>query len=309
MSILWRNAEDWMPGPLRGSTVAMGNFDGFHLGHQAVAGHAVDWAKEEGRPAMIATFDPHPVRFFRPDTPPFRLTTLEQRHQLFAEVGARAMIVFHFNAALAALEPEAFIRDVLVRRLGFAAIVTGEDFTFGKGRKGNVDTLRDIGALYGLRAATVSPVGDHGEIVSSSRIRDALRQGECEEAARLLTRPFTIRGEVIHGAKQGRQLGFPTANMLLGHYLRPKYGIYAVKGRLPDGRMVKGVANLGIRPSFDPPVELLEPWFFDFSEDLYGQTIEIELHHFLRPEAKFDDLEALRAQMAKDADAARALLA
>lgn len=309
MTIYWHRAEEPMPDALRGAVVAMGNFDGFHQGHQAVACAAVEWAAAEGRPAMIATFDPHPVRYFQPDAAPFRLTTLEQRQRLFAEAGAAAMVVFHFDAALANMPAEDFVRDVLVDRLGFAAVTTGEDFTFGKGRGGNVDLLRTMGERHGLRARTTGPVSDGGEIVSSSRIRDALRAGDCEGAARLLTRPFTIAGEVIHGDKNGRKLGFPTANIDLGHYLRPRYGIYAVKGRLPGGRLVDGVASLGIRPMFDPPKELLEPWFFDYSGDLYGQTIEVELHHYLRGEEKFESMDAMIAQIHKDAEAARALLA
>lgn len=309
MTSAWLSADVALPDALRGAVVAMGNFDGFHLGHQAVAARAVEWAAAEARPALIATFDPHPVRHFRPDTPPFRLTSLEQRQRLFTSAGAAAMLVFPFDAALAAMTPEAFIRDILVERLGIAAVVTGTDFTFGRARAGNVDVLKAQGAQHGLCAAEVAPVDDGAGVVSSSRIRDALQAGDCAEATRLLTRPFAIQGEVIHGAKQGRELGFPTANLLMGKYLRPRYGIYAVKGRLPDGRVLNGVANLGIRPSFEPPVELLEPWFFDFSGDLYGQCIEVELHHFIRPEAKFDSLEALKVQMADDAARARALLA
>ena len=303
------NGTDRIEGDLRGAILALGNFDGFHFGHQAVAGKALSWARDEGRPAIIATFDPHPVRFFKPDLPPFRLTSLDQRQRLFADAGASAMLVFEFNAGLAGTTAEDFITELLVDRFGAAGVVTGADFTFGKGAKGNIDLLREVGAAHGLKSEAVSPVSDSDDVISSSRIRAALKEGLCEEANRLLTRPFAIRGDVIHGDKNGRLLGYPTANIDIGQYLRPKYGIYAVKGRLPDGRVLNGAANLGIRPSFDPPKELLEPYFFDFSEDLYGQTIEVELHHFLRGEQKFEDLEALKVQMAKDCDRARELLA
>jgi riboflavin kinase/FMN adenylyltransferase len=188
-------------------------------------------------------------------------------------------------------------------------VVTGEDFTFGKGRAGNLALLREVGPAAGVGHRAVGPVMDGGRPVSSSRIRDALKAGECEEAARLLTRPFAIRGEVIHGDKRGRKLGYPTANIELGPYLRPRFGIYAVTGRLADGTVLKGAANVGVRPMFDPPKELLEPYFFDFAGDLYGQEIEVELRHFLRPEMKFDMLGALQAQMAEDCEQARALLA
>lgn len=297
-----------VPAFLRGGIVALGNFDGFHLGHQAVAGRAVERARSEGRPALIATFDPHPVRHFRPDTPPFRLTSLDQRERLFAAAGANAMLVFHFGAELAAVTAEDFVADWLVKRIGAAGIVTGEDFTFGKGRGGNVAVLRELATAHGMNVDAVGPVSDAGGPISSSRIRDALRVGDCDEAARLLTRPFAIEGVIEHGDKRGRALGYPTANMSLGTYLRPRFGVYAVRGRLPDGRIVDGVANLGIRPSFDPPKLLLEPYFFDFSGDLYGRTIEVELIRHLRDEARFESMAALVAQMQRDEAEARAIL-
>lgn len=298
-----------VPETLRGGIVALGNFDGFHLGHQAVVGEAIRWAKAEGRPAIVATFDPHPVRHFTPDAAPFRLTTLDQRQELFAAAGADAMLVIQFNAAVAGMTAQEWIEQGLVGHLGAVGVVTGDDFTFGKGRSGNPQVLVDHGATVGLRAKAVSAVTLEGEIVSSSRIRDALKSGDCETATRLLTRPFAMRGPVQHGDKVGRTINFPTANLDIGAYLRPRYGIYAVTGRLPDGRVLKGAANIGIRPTFDPPKELLEPHFFDFAEDLYGQNIEIEFHAFIRGEAKFDSLDALMAQMAKDCDQARDFLA
>jgi riboflavin kinase / FMN adenylyltransferase len=297
------------PEALRGAIVALGNFDGFHKGHQAVVGRAVARARAKGRPAIVATFDPHPVRYFKPDLPPFRLTTLDQRERLFAAAGADAMLVLAFDAVLANVSAEAFVIDWLGEKLGAAGVVTGEDFTFGKGRGGNCAVLRDVGAPLGIGCETVGPVSEGGEIVSSSRIRDALVTGDCATATRLLTRPFAIEGVVQHGDKVGRTLGYPTANLDLGSYLRPRYGIYAVRGRLADGRMLDGVANLGVRPSFDPPKELLEPYFFDFDEDLYGQIIEVELIEWLRGEAKFETMDALMSQMDADAARARAVLA
>lgn len=303
------DARDRAPDHLRGAVIALGNFDGFHLGHQAVVGEAVRQARAQGRPAIVATFDPHPVRHFQPDAPPFRLTTLDQREELFAAAGADAMLVFAFDGTLAATTAEDFVRGLLVERLGAAGVVTGEDFTFGKGRGGNVRVLAELGAESGLTARAVGPVVESGEVVSSSRIRAALQAGDCATATRLLTRPFAIRGVVQHGDKLGRTIGFPTANVAVGTYLRPRYGIYAVTGRMPDGRVVQGAANIGIRPTFDPPKELLEPYFFDWSGDLYGQEIEVAFHHFLRSEAKFDSLDALVEQMNRDCDEARRLLA
>jgi riboflavin kinase/FMN adenylyltransferase len=298
-----------VPADLRGGVIALGNFDGVHGGHQAVVGRAVRHARDEGRPAIVATFDPHPVRHFVPDAEPFRLTSLDQRQDYLAALGADAMLVLPFDASLAATSAEDFITQLLLTRYGAAGVVTGADFVFGKGRSGDVLTLADHARRHGFFTEMVAPVDDQDEAISSSRIRAALRTGDCATAARLLTRPFTVRGIVQHGDKNGRKLGFPTANIDMGSYLRPLYGIYAVTGRLADGRVLKGAANIGIRPSFDPPKLLLEPHFFDFAEDLYGQSLDVEFRHFLRGEAKYSSMDALMAQIAADCDQARALLA
>jgi riboflavin kinase/FMN adenylyltransferase len=186
--------------------------------------------------------------------------------------------------------------------------VTGEDFTFGKGRSGNITVLHDMAERLGMSCDAVGPVCDDDGAISSSRIRKALQTGECEPATRLRTRPNAVEGPVQHGHKNGRKLGFPTANIDMGNYLRPRYGIYAVRGLLPDGRIVDGAANLGVRPTFDPPKELLEPHFFDFKDDLYDQVIEVEFHSFIRPEKKFDSLDELMKQMDLDCDTARTIL-
>ncbi len=294
-----------MPESLRGAILALGNFDGFHLGHQAVVGEALEWASSEGRPCVVATFDPHPMRHFKPDAEPFRLTTLDQRQELFTAAGADAMLVFHFDGDMASQSAGDWADGMISRHIGAAGVVTGEDFTFGKGRGGNPALLQ----TRGVETRTVGAVHDDTGPVSSSRIRAALKVGDCATATRLLTRPFAIRGIVQHGDKLGRTIGYPTANLALGTYLRPHYGIYAVTGALPGGRIVHGAANLGVRPTFDPPKELLEPYFFDFDGDLYGQEIEVGFHHFLRGEAKFDSLEALTAQMEKDCAEAKVRLA
>jgi riboflavin kinase/FMN adenylyltransferase len=294
-----------VPAPFRGGIVALGNFDGFHRGHQEVVARAVARARAEGRPVLVATFDPHPVRFFRPEVPPFRLTTLDQRERLFAAAGADAMLVFRFDAELAGVTAEQFVADRLHRRIGAAGVVTGHDFTFGRGRAGNRAVLERLGAEAGISVDAVAPVLDEGQPVSSSRIRDALRAGDCATAARLLTRPFAIEGIVEHGDKRGRAIGYPTANLALGSYLRPRFGIYAVRGRLADGRVLEGAASLGVRPSFEPLRELLEPHFFDFDEDLYGQRIEVELIAFLRDELRFERIEELTRQMEADCAEAR----
>jgi len=295
-------------GALRGGVVALGNFDGFHLGHQAVVGHALARARAEGRPALVATFDPHPARLFRPDSAPFALTRIDQRLDLFEAFGIDATVVLPFDRTLAAETAEGFAKTWLAEKVGAAAVVSGDDFTFGVKRSGDVTTLRTLGQVHGFDAEVVPPVGDGGAPISSSRIRTLLQGGDPAGAAALLTRPYTIQGVVEHGAKLGRTLGFPTANIDLGPYLRPAYGVYAVRVRRASGAVHDGVANLGVRPMIEPPKELLEAWLFDFDGDLYGETLGVELIAYLRPEAKLDGLEALKRQIAADARDARAVL-
>jgi len=227
---------------------------------------------------------------------------------MFGQAGADAMLVFGFDAALAATSAEAFVGELLAKRIGASGVVTGEDFTFGARRGGNAAVLRELGAAHGIAAETVAAVHMDGQPVSSSRIRDALKAGDPGAATRLLTRPFAIEGVVVHGDKRGRELGWPTANVELGPYQRPAFGVYAVRVRLDDGSEHDGVANVGVRPMFDPPRELLEAVLFDFDGDLYGRTIEVALRHFLRAEMKFAGVEGLKAQMAEDAAEARRLL-
>jgi riboflavin kinase/FMN adenylyltransferase len=298
-----------IPENLRGSIVALGNFDGFHLGHQAVAGRAVARAFHERRPVIVATFDPHPVKYFKPDVPPFRLTSLDQRQDLFAHVGADAMLVFEFNAGLASMDAEEFVADVLARRIGAAGVVTGDDFSFGKGRAGDVALLQSLGAQHGIAAEAVAQVALDGERISSGRIREMLVAGDIGRATHMLSRDYAIEGLVERGDARGRELGYPTANLQMGDYQRPKYGIYAVRVTLDDGSEHPGVASLGVRPTFDPPQELLEAHLFDFDGDLYGRRIEVALHAYIREEVRFDSLEALAAQMREDEAEARRILA
>ena len=298
-----------VPEQLRGSILALGNFDGFHLGHQAVVSRAVARGHHERRPVIVATFDPHPVRHFKPDLPPFRLTSLDQRLSLFAHAGADAMLVFRFDAGLASTTAEDFVAQLLGERIGAAGVVTGDDFTFGKGRGGSVEVLKEVGARVGIVAEAVAPVLLDGERISSGRIREALAAGDPGAATHLLSRPFAVEGVVERGDGRGRDLGYPTANLTLGDYQRPAYGIYAAHVRLDDEREFPAVASLGIRPTFEPPVELLEAHLFDFDEDLYGRTIEVALHSYIRPEVKFEDLAALAARMREDEAEARKLLA
>ena len=298
-----------VPDQLRGAIVALGNFDGFHLGHQAVVSRAVARAFHERRPAIVATFDPHPVRFFKPDVPPFRLTTLDQREALFAHAGADAMLVFEFGHELASMDAEGFVAEVLAERIGAAGVVTGDDFSFGKGRTGDAALLASVGAQHGIAAEAVAQVVLDGERISSGRIREALIAGDTATATHMLTRDYAIEGVVQRGDRRGRELGYPTANLQLGDYLRPKYGIYSVRVTLDDGSEHPGVASLGMRPTFEPAQELLEAHLFGFDGDLYGRKIEVALHAFIRDERKFDSVEALVAEMRNDEAKARRLLA
>ena len=302
-----------IPASFKGSIVALGNFDGFHLGHQAVVGRAVQRGFHERRPVIVATFDPHPVRLFKPDTPPFRLTSLDQRETLFANAGADAMLVFEFDRALAATSAEDFVAQLMVGTIGASGIVTGDDFTFGRGRAGDVAGLAELAAAHGVIAEAVHPICAGDERISSGRIREALIAGDMATATRLLTRPFAVRGIVEPGDKRGRELGYPTANLTLGEYQRPRYGVYAARVRLgatanDPGSEHDAVVNVGVRPMFDPPKELLEAHVFDFDGDLYGRTIEVALHAFIRDEMMFADRAGLIAQMDRDSARAREIL-
>jgi riboflavin kinase/FMN adenylyltransferase len=301
--------KDGIPDRLKGSIVALGNFDGFHLGHQAVVGRAVARGFHERRPVIVATFDPHPVSFFKPDVPPFRLTSLDQREQLFAHAGADGMLVFQFDADLACTSAEDFVSEILADQIGAAGVVTGTVFTFGRNRRGNASVLAELGADRDIVAEAVPPFLLEGQPVSSSRIRAALVEGDTATATRLLSRDYTIEGVVQRGDQRGRELGYPTANLQLGDYQRPKYGIYAVRVTLDDGSERPGVASLGVRPTFEPHQELLEAHLFDFDGDLYGRKIGVALHAFVRPEMKFTTVEALVDHMREDEAAARRLLA
>ncbi len=298
-----------VPDQLKGSIVALGNFDGFHLGHQAVVSRAIARAFHERRPVIVATFDPHPVKFFKPEVPPFRLTTLDQRECLFAHAGADAMLVFEFGAELAAMDAEAFVADVLGRRIETIGVVTGDDFSFGKGRRGDVALLAQVGAENGIKAEAVPQVLLDGERISSGRIREALVEGDSAIATRMLSRDYAIEGVVQPGDARGRKLGYPTANLTIGDYQPPRYGIYAVRVTLKDGSEHPGVANFGVRPTFDETEELLEAHLLDFDGNLYGQKIEVALHAYIRDEKKFDGIEPLIAHMRDDEAKARHLLA
>ncbi len=300
--------DDLLPDRLRGGVVAIGNFDGVHRGHRAVLGRALDIASATGAPALALTFEPHPRTFFRPDRPVFRLTPADVKARLIASLGFDATIEMAFDATRAGQAAEAFVTDVLVGRLGVGAVAVGHDFHFGKARAGTPALLAELGERLGFNVAVVSPAGDANAVFSSSRVRDLLAEGRVGEAAEILGYRWYVRGEVVPGARRGRNLGFPTANMRLADNCGLRHGVYAVRLR-QGGVTRKGVASFGRRPQFDNGAPLMETHVFDFRGDLYGQTVEVEPVAFLRPEARFPAVDALVAQMHVDADKARAVLA
>lgn len=299
------------PAHLRGAVVALGNFDGVHRGHQAVIGQAGEMAAARGVPLAILTFEPHPRAYFRPDDPPFRLTPFSTKAHQIQALGPDALVCLSFDGALAGLTAEAFIDSILVDALGAGVVVVGYDFRFGKGRTGGVETLR---ADQRFETRVIEPAAAAtGDVYSSTRIRDYLAGGEPGQAAALLGRPFEIEGAVQEGAQLGRTIGFPTANLDLGDYVRPAYGVYAVRAGVETGRVGEtvwcdGVANLGKRPTVDGLAEKFEVHVFDFDRDLYRTHMRVALIEFIRAERKFDGLDALKTQIAHDCHAARVIL-
>lgn len=305
--------EDWLDVtvPWHGAVVPLGNFDGVHRGHQVLIGRAAEAAKALDTPVVALTFEPHPRTFFVKDTAPFRLTSLTAKTRLLARYGVQAVLAQRFDPDFAAVAAEDFVDGVLVAGLRARHVVCGYDFTFGARRSGNVDLLQRMGADRGFAVTVVPPVMREGEIYSSTRIREALRAGMVREAAELLGHPWEIEGAVEQGDQRGRTIGFPTANVALAEYLRPRFGVYAVRAAIEEnGAWVwrDAVANLGRRPTFGKLQENFEVHVLDFNEDLYGRTMRVALVDFVRPEMKFAGLDALKAQIAADRDTAREIL-
>ncbi len=286
----------------RGASCAMGNFDGIHLGHRAV----IDLARGDA-PLGVITFEPHPRQVFAPDTPPFRLMNAEARANRLAKQGVKHLFQLPFNPQLSNLSPQDFVRDVLVDGLGVSHVVVGADFCFGKGRKGRAADLTALGAQYGFKVTIADLITEAGTPISSTAIRQALTDGRPRDAAAMLGHWHRIEGEVIHGEKRGRELGYPTANMSVAGLHLPRHGVYAVRVDVltgPQAGSYMGAASLGVRPMFGVNTPNLETFLFDFKGDLYGQHLSIAFVDYLRPELKFDGLPALITQM--DADCARA---
>ena len=303
-------AHDHGPGidRLRGSVVAIGNFDGVHRGHQAVIHAALDRARAIHRPAAALTFEPHPRSFFHPDAPSFRLSSEAAKLRLLAATGLDGAIVLTFDAALAGLTAEQFVSEVLVDRLAIKGAAIGFNFHFGKQRRGSPDFLEAQGRTHGFAVDIVPPFQLDGQRVSSGVIRDALSAGRVTEAAELLGYPYFVTAQVVHGDKRGRELGYPTANLRLSPDCGLKYGVYAVRVGV-GGVRYGGVANFGRRPMFDSGAVLLEVFLFDFSGDLYGAALDVAFISWIRPEMNFASVEELIRRMDGDSRQARTALA
>jgi riboflavin kinase / FMN adenylyltransferase len=310
---VFRHFEN-LPADVRGAVVAVGNFDGVHLGHREVIAEAGRIAHAAGLPWAVLTLEPHPRSVFEPEAPPFRLTPFPVKQRLIESLGPELLVVIPFSLDFARTPPRAFVERVLIHGLGARHVVCGHDFAFGHGRKGTPELLLWLGDEFNFGFTCVQEAKDEdGEPYSASRIRDYLRHGRPGDAARLLGRPYEVEGEVVEGDRRGRTLGFPTANLRLREYLRPANGVYAVRARwrqAEDELVYAGVANLGLRPTFGGGAEpLLEAHLFEFAGDLYGRTLCVEFVDYLRPEKKFDGLEHLRAQIIEDCARARRVLA
>jgi riboflavin kinase / FMN adenylyltransferase len=301
--------NDWrgLPADARGATIALGNFDGVHLGHAAVL-RAAHVARPDA-PLAVLTFEPHPREVFRPDDPPFRLTLSAERADALAALGCTLIYELPFNQVFSLMMAETFVGDVLHQGLGALHLTTGVDFAFGHRRGGDAAFLAARAEAFGMGVTQVPALTDAGGPLSSTRIRRALQDGYPERATAELGRPWAIRGEVAHGDKRGRTIGFPTANVALGRHLEPARGVYAVTVRLADGTMHDGVANIGRRPTVNSgPESRLEVNLFDFSGDIYETEITVALIAYIRPEVRFSGLDALKTQIAADAAEARRLL-
>jgi riboflavin kinase/FMN adenylyltransferase len=306
----WRGLADGD----KGAALAHGSFDGVHKGHQRVIADAAAAAKRIGAPLGVISFEPHPRMHFRPDDPPFRLMNPHQLARTLDKLGVDRLYLLPFGQEMAEFSDYDFVREVLVGGLGVRHVAVGFDTTFGKGRTGDPQLMRRYGEEFGFSVSVAEAVGDAERKYSSTVARDALREGCPQVAAEILGRPFAIEGVVQKGRQLGRKLGFPTANVPLGDYVAPKFGVYATRTRLKDGRELNGVANIGVNPTTGLVDARLEVWMFEFDEDIYGETIETDLVAFLRPEVTFKDaagnfdVPAMVKQVMEDARQARAIL-
>ena len=308
---IFRHTAD-LPPYARGAVVAIGNFDGVHRGHHAVLAEASTRAKELGTVPTVLTFEPHPREVFQPDAPPFRLSSLRNKVRLLEDAGMAHLFVLHFDATFAATTAESFVTDILGNDLGARHVVIGQDFRFGHKRRGDAALLREKAADLRFGMSAMPPVVDEaGDVISSSRIRSLLRKGDVRDAARLLGHPWEVEGRVEHGAKRGRTIGFPTANLSLGGFNEPLHGIYAVRAGVDAGAETvwqDAVAYIGRRPVVNGEAVLLEVFLFDASPNLYDQHMRVKFIDLVREDRPFESLEAMKAQVAADCDGARRIL-
>jgi riboflavin kinase / FMN adenylyltransferase len=304
-----RYPDDPRPDHWRTPVLALGNFDGLHLGHQTIVDRVVRSAAGRGATPVVLTFDPHPTRIIRPDAAPPLLMTTAQKVHLLGQLGVQGVAIVTFTRDVAAWDPETFVRLVLARWLGVAEVWVGANFVFGHDRAGTLSTLRQLGSRYGFSAEAIEPVRYKEFVVSSSRARQLIREGRVEEAATLLGRHYFLDGIVAHGLQRGRLLGFPTANLDTDNELLPPNGVYATLATL-DGIEYPSVTNIGVRPTFHlPSATVVETHILDMDRDLYDAPMRVSFVHRIREERTFDDVEALKAQIASDCQSARALLA
>ncbi|HWD68072.1 MAG TPA: riboflavin biosynthesis protein RibF [Caulobacteraceae bacterium] len=301
----WKHLDD----ADRGAAVALGNFDGVHLGHQRVIADAAVAARRLSAPLGVISFEPHARMHFAPDSPPFRLMTPHQLARAVEALGVERLYLLPFGVEMANFSDHDFAKVVLAEGLGVRHVAIGFDVTFGKNRTGDPSSMRRFGEKMGFSVSVADAVSVDGVKLSSTAVREALGAGKPGAAAAILGRPFAIEGVVQKGRQLGRKLGFPTANVLLADYVAPKFGVYATRTRLADGRRLGGVANIGVNPTTGVVEPRLEVWLFDFDEDIYGEVIEAELIEFLRPEEKFPSIPAMVEQVWRDAGRARQMVA
>lgn len=287
-----------------GCVATIGNFDGVHLGHQAVLGQLAEKAGSLCLPTLVITFEPQPQEFFSAGPVPPRLTRMREKLKVLYRYSVNRVLVLKFDAAFAAIEPEAFIQDVLIDALGVKYLVVGDDFRFGHKRRGDFSMLQTAGERQGFPVVSMHTFNVEGDRVSSTRIRDALGRGEMALAEQLLGRPYRMCGRVAHGDKRGRTIGFPTANVFLHRKATPVDGVFAVEVFGLEREPVQGVANVGTRPTVDGTRSLLEIHLFDFDADIYGRYIHVDFLHRIREERRFESFDALKAQIEQDRDTA-----
>jgi riboflavin kinase/FMN adenylyltransferase len=298
-----KNFTESLPKPV----LTLGNFDGVHLGHQAIFRKVAERAREIGGTSVAFTFEPHPLKVLAPERSPQLLNTFHGKMRFLGAAGIDVVICANFTRAFADQHPDDFARDVLHKQIGVHEVYVGYDYAFGKGREGSIESLKRMGQTYGFTVGVVDPVRVDGVVVSSSLVRDHVSNGRVVEAARLLGRNYTLEGEVVHGSRRGHELGFPTANLKTANELVPAFGVYAVLATI-EGSMLKGVASIGVRPTFDQGPVSIEVYLFDYQGDLYGKEMEVAFVERLRGEEKFSNGEALVRQIRKDVQDAKEAL-